>query len=285
MATPSPKKLPWSEKDPPDLTLYVKIPLGGGTGEMTGIFFSQTYKSALPLNIVLYLRGNTNAIGIPTIDKFFKLPQFLLREEVNRSGKNIIFVAPTLGGSCQAGSLNTNPDSYLDKVIENFKLDDVTNHFKSKNLGEKQIHSLILAAHSSGGNVMFRVMRNLQRYKDKIKEIWGFDCLDKGTLTQHIVDWAKEHHDVRLYYYYNTFRKVTAESTVELEKCAEKSGILNRQFSKNFITPFFSNKSDSRPVYIPWSFGNIFIYPTLIGHDNIPTNFLATRIKEAALTD
>lgn len=223
-------KLIRSENNPPDLTLYVTISLGTGPGTMTGIFFSRSYNSEMPWDLILYLRGWT-ANALP-IDKFWsdpKQPQRLLRQKVNNSGKNLVFVVPTLGAKSEAGSLVKpgGADAYLDQVIDSFrkyqqrkmvKLRDGDKEVEFDVLGvtasddddddstppelESLVDTVILAAHSGGGTRMAQIVKYLKRYQEKVAECWGFDCTYVSSDAQDMASWAKAHHDAKLFYHY-----------------------------------------------------------------------------------
>src|SRR5262249_25950227 len=152
------------------------------------IFISKDYNWEMPLQIILYLRGWTdNALRIDRFLSDPKTPQRLLRQEVNKSGKNLVFVAPTLGPKSEAGNLitTTGPDAFLDQVIDAinkhvahktvtiqsggqpFTFDDLgaklgeTDNDDDSDPGEGQdyLQTLVVAAHSGGGTRMVQFLK------------------------------------------------------------------------------------------------------------------------------
>jgi hypothetical protein len=194
---------------------------------MTGIFIPQSYVPQKEVDIVLYLHGHKGAYpgNSATIDDYWngsRFPFFALREEVNGSGKNILFVAPTLGPLSQAGNLTSGKgfDNYLAKVLAALR-----KHFLTKNPQQEieKIGKIILAAHSGGGSPMLRIAE-LQGSSNtsKIAECWGFDSV-YGNVEKRWVDWAASHRNARLFiYYYNT-----ASRSLTLEKLSKERNLQN----------------------------------------------------------
>lgn len=176
----------------PGLTLYVKIPLGNNIPDKTGIFIPQTFDNKKPFDLVVYLHGNKSwypgkGKDIQQYWDGSKHPFFALREEVNLSSRNVVFVAPSLGDDPQSetghGSLVRKFDEYIDNVLAAFN-----SHYLNKGIENPvQLNSIVLAAHSAGGRPM-RLIVNSQtsRYATQINECWGFDSLYGG-----VNEWAK----------------------------------------------------------------------------------------------
>ncbi|MGH8549558.1 MAG: peptidoglycan-binding domain-containing protein [Methylococcales bacterium] len=176
---------------------------------MTGIFIPQAYVPQKEVDIVLYLHGHKtdfpgNGAAIHDYWKGSRFPFFALREEVNDSGQNVIFVAPTLGPLSQAGNLTTAKgfDGFLTKVLA-----ALNKYFVSKqSWPEVQgIGKIFLAAHSGGGSPMLRIAElKGSSNTSKIAECWGFDSM-YGDIEKRWADWAKSHQNSKLFaYYYNT---------------------------------------------------------------------------------
>lgn len=232
---PALMKLP--ELSPKQQTLYVNISLGNGSvpgkinkkigkaekhtvQPMTGIFIPQSFALQKEVDIVLYLHGHKGASpgNDVSIDGYWnggKVQHFALREEVNESGRNIIFVAPTLGPLSQVGNLTSTKgfDSYLEKVLA-----ALNEHF-IKNLGQKieGFRNIILSAHSGGGSPMLRIAELKGSVNtSKISECWGFDSV-YGDVEKRWVDWAASHPQAKLFFYYS--------GTASKSKYLEKLGI------------------------------------------------------------
>jgi hypothetical protein len=243
-----------SDTRPPDLTLYVKIPIGAAGSDLTGIFFSRNFNSEMPLSVILYLRGWTeNALAI---DKFWSdamQPQRLLREKVNSSRKNLILVAPTLGPHSEAGTLlkSGGAEAYLDQVIDSLRFkkrktvtvrdgdhdltfedlgvepgDDDGDDDAPPGPGQDLVDSLVLAAHSGGGTRMASVASNLGRYADKVVEVWGFDCTYVASDVTALLNFARAHASAKLHYHYIAYSP-TQDVAVSLKKRAAEAGLRN----------------------------------------------------------
>src|SRR5262245_58254469 len=91
---------------PPFLSLYLPIPLGvpGVENPSTGVFVPMDYRVGKTVDLVVFLRGYDikRPKAATSVGEYWNSPRhptlksFLLREEVNRSGKNVILVVPAL---------------------------------------------------------------------------------------------------------------------------------------------------------------------------------------------
>jgi hypothetical protein len=225
------------EMSPLRQTLYVNIPLGIGrapnkvdkkTGAptkdakffnvepMSGIFIPKNFLPQQQLDLVLYLHGHKGASpgNDVSINGYWnsKIQHFALREEVNNSGRNVIFVAPTLGPLSQAGNLTSAKgfDSYLTKVLA-----ALNEHYVRKNSLPKieGFGKIILAAHSGGGSPMLRIAElKGSANAPKISECWGFDSV-YGNVEKRWVDWAAAHREAKLFFY--SFDTIGRSKTLE----------------------------------------------------------------------
>ena len=129
------------------------------------------------------------------------LRSFLLREEINKSGKNVILVVPTLGPTSNFGDLNEEAgvQKFLASILEGLE----------KEWAKKSItvRNIILAAHSGGGVPLRRLAQVLGKdpnFKGKLKECWGFDSIygvrDKDA--EFWSDWANTHPDAKVSMFY-----------------------------------------------------------------------------------
>jgi len=148
-------------------TVFVDIPEVGGAGRgKTALFFPTAVKRKQPYNLLIYLHGDR----MPPVEKWFTSdPRFPFREKVEASGKSLVLVAPSLTWSSRAGKLETDPDWYIDRVLEEIG--------KADGGDPAKIAKLVIAAHSGGGIRMYQMMSGMTRYKSNLVECWGFDCL------------------------------------------------------------------------------------------------------------
>lgn len=153
---------------------------------LTAIYIPPHFSPATKTDLILYLHGHlTDTPGLnkqngkkysPSIKNYLEYsakPYFKFRDIVKDSGKNIVFVAPTLGPKSQYGNLATNFDDFMVQVISEI------NAYITKQLSFKEpiiLGKLIIAAHSGGGAAMLEVARQSKsKYAQLIKEFWGFD--------------------------------------------------------------------------------------------------------------
>ncbi|CAN5186270.1 hypothetical protein BH11PLA2_BH11PLA2_29680 [soil metagenome] len=204
-----------SENAPPSLTLYLPIALDvpGVENPSTGVFIPKDYRAGPTVDIVLYLRGYDikRPKAATAVREYWGSPQhptlksFLLRDEVNASGKNVILVVPPLGPSSEFGDLKEMKGlhAFLEQILEG-----LGKHGPHAGLAKPPtLRHLSLAAHSGGGVALRRLALLLGKndmYKDTLKECWGFDSIygvrDKDA--EFWSDWAKEHPGTKITMYY-----------------------------------------------------------------------------------
>lgn len=187
-------------------TLYVRIDLGLGKNlASTGIYVPNAFRPDSGIDVVLYLHGHKgaypgNAVLINGYWDGARFPFFALREEVNASGQNVIFVAPSLGPFSQEGNLSRPGkfDAFMAQVLAG-----LNEHYLMPRYGRRvpNIKSIILAAHSGGGSPMLKITRMKDLNAAKIKECWCFDSM-YGSVAPAWVSWAQSHPKQRLYVYY-----------------------------------------------------------------------------------
>src|SRR6516164_4731559 len=89
---------------PPSLSVYLPIPLGvpGVADPAAGVFVPEKYRAGDAVDLVLFLRGydvNRPKPATP-VSEYWNSPRhptlksFLLREEVNKGGKNVVLAVP-----------------------------------------------------------------------------------------------------------------------------------------------------------------------------------------------
>jgi hypothetical protein len=209
-----------TEASPLERTLYINIPLGGESPAkpMTGIFIPSGYRLQNSIDLILYLRGHHKEAPRQTIQEYWnhrRGSHWAFREGVNKSGKNVILVAPTLGPASQSGRLlkPNGLDNYLDQVVAALKAYGPYSN-QSPNIG-----NIILACHSGGGYPMRQLASKTQRYTSRIRECWGFDCLYNTGDEQIWTKWAQQRPDAKLYIHYGNGG--TARRSENLRKMAQ----------------------------------------------------------------
>ena len=181
------------ETTPSGLTLYPDIPLQiplGSAKSMIGIFVPEDYcNKQLQVDLIVYLHGHKLRSHKPefSIDKYWGLPEFLLREEVNKSKKNVILVAPTLGPKSEVGSLICPGgfDRFLDQVMTALKQPGGPYAGKTPSIG-----NIILASHSGSVGAMRVIAMGTDASAAKVRECWAFDTENMGD-SRNWAAWAK----------------------------------------------------------------------------------------------
>jgi hypothetical protein len=200
---------------PPLVSLYLPIPLGVPRVETqsTGVFVPANYRVGKTIDLVVFLRGyDINRPKTATsVGEYWNSPRhpilksFMLREEINKSGKNVILAVPTLGPFAEAGKLKDDggAQEFLGRI-----LDGLWRSGPHVGLADRPtIRHLILAAHSGGGVPLRRlaqVLGNDDVLKDKLKECWGFDSIYgvKDKDAEFWSDWAKMHPHTKVSMFY-----------------------------------------------------------------------------------
>ena len=203
------------EATPPLMSLYLPIPLGvpGVEAQSTGVFVPANYKAGKTIDLVVFLRGyDINRPKTATlVDEYWNSPQhpilksFMFREEINKSGKNVILAVPTLGPFAEVGKLKD--DGGFQEFLGHI-LDGLWRSGPHVGLATRPtIRHLILAAHSGGGVPLRRLAQVLgddKEFKEKLKECWGFDSIYgvKDKDADFWSDWAKGHPGSKISMFY-----------------------------------------------------------------------------------
>jgi hypothetical protein len=177
----------------------------------TAVFYPKNFDANKDCVLLFYFHGFLIAApGIPsTIREYLnyngKRGSLQLREEIARSGKNVILIAPALGPSAQAGSLMKKDgwDSYLKKI----KL------YISKCILKKELRNekIILAGHSGAGKILLQIAGF-----SPVHEVWGFDSLYQGG--DPWIKLAKEKRELKLFFYDHGNDKQSAVDAIEKAK-------------------------------------------------------------------
>jgi hypothetical protein len=276
------------ETSPPDKTFYVNIDLGiprawtqtirkkDGTKvkvprstkvpTMTGIFVPKGYRFTGTINMILYLHGHhpgyknsayPDTLSIRQLWDARRYPTGSFREDLTRSGENLILVAPTLGPVSQAGWLTgraSGLDDYLDLVMAAI---GAYAPFRTPKSTPK-LGNLVLAAHSGGGARMQTLATSKGKYSNRICECWAFDAMYGGSEAWY--DWAARRKKSTLYNHYLAGQSTESESSA-LRKLAD-------------------GKIRGKP-----RLGNVFSLPSdAVDHYAVPMRHWVQRIQRASLT-
>lgn len=203
------------EAAPPQLSLYLPISLDVPRVDdpATGVFVPDHYRVDRTIDLVVFLRGYdikrpkaaTGVAAYWNSPRHPVLKSFLLREEVNKSGKNVILVVPPLGPYAEAGKLADEGGlrAFLDRVA-----DGLWRSGPHAGLPRApQVRHLILAAHSGGGVPLRRLARvagSDAGLKEELKACWGFDSIYgvKDRDAAFWAAWAQGHPGARVAMFY-----------------------------------------------------------------------------------
>lgn len=136
-------------------------------------------KYQLDVNVVVWLHGWY------VQDQRFLFDHDLarIREEVFKSGKSVILVAPFLGHgdladharySANVATLKTTNwgQSYLTEILE-----DLPFMLGLGSATSFTVQNLAIACHSGGGAAMLNLVDSVGKFGPQLRECWGFDCL------------------------------------------------------------------------------------------------------------
>jgi hypothetical protein len=202
------------ESDPPQVTLYYRLPHGGEDSRakpLTAVFFPSSIRPDQPLDCIVWLQGHHTSVPSMSIDRYLSgswIPYFRFREPINETGQPFVLIAPTLGTTSQAGSL-VRPggfDAWLDRIL--------TSIGAQGPLAGKtpQLRHLILACHSGGGSPMRMIARGTRKYAGNLRECWGFDCMYNWPDPTEWPDWARSNPDKRLYVYWASTTRTNSQA-------------------------------------------------------------------------
>lgn len=203
------------EGTPPLVSLYLPIPLDvpGVDDPATGVFVPDKYRAGETADLVVFLRGYDikRPKAATSVEEYWNSPRhpvlksFQFREEVNRSGKNVILVVPPLGPFAEAGRLTEEGGlrTFLDRVLDGLWKDGPHAGLARA----PKLRHLILAAHSGGGVPLRRLAEAAggdDDLKDKLKACWGFDSTYgvKDKDAEFWAGWAGKHPGTGVTIYY-----------------------------------------------------------------------------------
>ena len=167
-------------------------------GQISAVYVPPAVKTLDKVNVILFFHGDKVRINPShfTIREYLALREMPLRQGLNTSGRSYVLIAPTLGADADTefGNLGKRIDDYLDLMM---------NHLYELGPPEfapsspPKIGDLIITGHSGGFGPIRSLLSNISRYKQNIKEIWGFDIMYGNTAD------ALASAKVPVYAYYN----------------------------------------------------------------------------------
>jgi hypothetical protein len=145
---------------------------------------------------------------------------------VNGVGKSLVVVAPYLGLHNGDKNVDYNAlllgggraETYLDMVLAALFDWSQQNHVgldpDARAPGNFQIGNLYIAGHSGGGDGIRSAAGSLGRYREVLRECWGFDCL-YGTASMWS-EWARSQGGMPLYFYFGTGTQPNKRGTTDV---------------------------------------------------------------------
>lgn len=257
---------------PGDVTYYFPINLGGATGygkgSATGVFFPKGYGYPSTIDVILFFHGNKQSWN--TIQDYWKPGNshfIALREAINEAGKQVVLIAPTMGGyPGQSGNMTGTLDEHGKSADD--LLDDAMLYMslwmpQYKGKATPKVGKVVLSAHSGGGETLLRQTMLMSKYAANIRACWGFDCTYGWAATSPNVDnwikWARFHGNVDNRFYYQKGTAGVAGADTEtvatgIKKIAEGAA------------PLPGGGPKDKPVY--QKLGNVRVHGSSIEHYN-----------------
>jgi hypothetical protein len=283
------------ETMPPRMTLYLPIRLGVPRVEeqSTGVFVPENYRVGSTIDLVVFLRGYDvkRPKTATSVREYWNSPRhpvlksFQLREEINKSGKNVILAAPALGPFAELGKLKD--DGGIQQLLGQI-LDGLWRSGPHAGRASRPtIRHLILAAHSGGGVALRRfaeVLGGDDVLKDKVKECWGFDSLYgvKARDAEFWADWAREHPGARVaMFYLFTERAVGKDPNLPVSR----TNPLDHREPTGTTRPALQLERLAKSRML----GNVRVVcgtrATTLNHNDVPRAHLANLLKAARYLD
>jgi hypothetical protein len=168
-------------------TIFATIDLGIGPQEnkykkgdmvptptLTAIYLPEKYHPESQVNVLVYLHGHKREDLVRgSIEDILAAPGYKFRDQIAKTGKNFVLVAPTLGTKAQSGDLMTSggAETYLGVVMKALSMGGP--HSTTPDVG-----NIVVAAHSGAGLTLLAILQQASMdFRKKITECWGFDCL------------------------------------------------------------------------------------------------------------
>jgi hypothetical protein len=248
-----------------DATVYTDISeVGTAARPKTALFFPSSVTRKSTYNILLYLHGDS----MPGVERWLAADKrFPFREIVEVGGKNLVLVIPSLSEKSRGGKLETDPDWYLDRVLEEIG--------KADGGPPATMSKLVIAAHSGGGLRMFEMTNGMKKYRKNLIECWGFDCLYQavGAPIPYTINkgriWPPNPHPLM-----NEIEYKWAKSMIPF-----RVHYLLKKFGGS--TAIRSENLDNLNYDIPYC--RALVFSTTKAHEQIPAAYMPERLKALTL--
>jgi hypothetical protein len=279
----------------PTMSLYLPIPLGvpNVPAQTTGVFVPANYKIGKTVDLVLFLRGYDikRPKTATSVDEYWNSPRdptlksFLFREEINKSGKNVILVIPTLGPFSEVGKLKDKGgvQDFLSHVVDGLWHDGP----HAGRAERPTIRHLILAAHSGGGVPLRQLAQNLgedAEWKDKLKECWGFDSIygvrDKDA--DFWAGWAERHSGTNVTMFYLSTQKDVGKNP---KQAVSAGNPLDHREPTGTTAPAQELERLAKARMLRNVSVKLETKATTLNHNDVPLAHLAALLKAAAYLD
>ncbi len=244
-----PPAVPPVEKQPTSLFPYPP-PVGPGEATYyfpvyrascnpTGVFFPFGYTFPSTINVILYFHGFK--LGrFKHIDGYWKGDMDVwLREDINRSGKPVVLIAPTLGAKpgseniADMGVFASGPgaDDFLAEVAR--WIGRYVPQYANK--PSPKIGKVAIAGHSGAGVILNTLARDMRTLPC---EVWGFDSTYGQSTNLHKklnapdvdvaagwIDVARARSSTKFFFHWST--KSPGRHALDLKALAAKAGLKN----------------------------------------------------------
>ncbi len=259
----------------------------------TGVFVPENYRAGDAIDLVVFLRGYDvkRPKAATSVGEYWNSPKhpvlksFPLREEVNKSGKNVILVVPALGPFAEAGKLleDGGMQAFLGRVVDGL----VRSGPHAGRAKRPAIRHLILAAHSGGGAPLRRIAGVLgddAAFKDRVKECWGFDSLYgvKAKDAEFWAGWARGHPGARVTMFYLFTERAVGQDP---KRPVSRSNPLDHRVP----TGTTSQALELERLAKERKLGNVRVVrgskETTLNHNDVPRTHLANLLKAARYLD
>lgn len=151
-------------------------------GQISAVYVPPAVKSPDKVNVILFFHGDKVRINPAhfTIREYLALREMPLRQGLRTSGRPYILIAPTLGADADTefGNLGKRIDDYLDLMMTHLYELGPPEYAPPRS---PKIGDLIITGHSGGFGPIRSLLSNISRYKQNIREIWGFDIMYGNT--------------------------------------------------------------------------------------------------------
>lgn len=157
------------------------------------------------VNVVLWLHGFYVRNARDLIHPDNSDMDMKLRQSVLGTQKDVVFLAPWLGekNSSDSGHLALDAlgqgdgcQAYLEQALDGMvRFRKTLSPGATSSLG---IQNVVICGHSAGGALMREAAKHLGKFKENLRECWGFDCFYDGLYPS----WIRENPNPEKYFYF-----------------------------------------------------------------------------------